>query len=386
MQKTTRGAKPIRYTQLDSVRGLAAVMVVLHHAVIMTAIGNRLWWEGQPPTGWWQWLAFKTPLILLHQGRSPVYLFFVLSGFVLSLPWMIGKPQTYSTFMIRRFFRIYVPYASSMILSIILLWMIGHPAVPTLSSWYSLIWGHPVDQQSLLNMVMLIDPRNAYMNFPTWTIAWELRISLIFPLLLWPLSRMGRKGLLVSVLALVAMSIPLRHYSADAAEFSRTMLAYSGLFMMGAFLASIASQIQNFRVSSSMVSVVLLVIGLLMLCPRWSSRPLIAMIPIGIGSCLVIAAALRTGWFSRTLQSVVPMWLGRVSFSLYLLHVPIMAAAIGLTHNILPPGLAITLGVSLSFLLAPIFNRLIERPSQQLGRHLGHRLTQDRKTTMAIAK
>ena len=43
-------------------------------------------------------------------GPEAVILFFVLSGFVLSLPAVNGRPQTYPTFITRRIFRIYVPY------------------------------------------------------------------------------------------------------------------------------------------------------------------------------------------------------------------------------------------------------------------------------------
>jgi peptidoglycan/LPS O-acetylase OafA/YrhL len=61
-----------RITSLDSLRGIAALVVVLYH-LCMT------FWETLHGTGIYTLLRHQ-PLLILLQGRSAVILFFVMSG------------------------------------------------------------------------------------------------------------------------------------------------------------------------------------------------------------------------------------------------------------------------------------------------------------------
>ena len=71
------------FVQLDSLRGLAAGAVVLHHWNIIWGL------SGAPKLGQAALQIF--PLKLLTTGHSSVVMFFVLSGFVLSLPQVRGR-------------------------------------------------------------------------------------------------------------------------------------------------------------------------------------------------------------------------------------------------------------------------------------------------------
>jgi peptidoglycan/LPS O-acetylase OafA/YrhL len=85
--------------ELDGLRGIAVLMVLVWHFV-----GTMV----SPKAGWWA--------DLLHQftifGRTGVDLFFVLSGFLIIgiLHDQRNAPNLLSTFYTRRFFRIYPPY------------------------------------------------------------------------------------------------------------------------------------------------------------------------------------------------------------------------------------------------------------------------------------
>lgn len=76
------------YRELDSLRGLAAFVVLVHHTLLcLPDFGDFFYSAGSAPAhGLVEALFFYTPLVLIWQGRSAVMLFFVLSGFVLSLP------------------------------------------------------------------------------------------------------------------------------------------------------------------------------------------------------------------------------------------------------------------------------------------------------------
>jgi peptidoglycan/LPS O-acetylase OafA/YrhL len=342
--------------------------VVIQPPVILTVTGNDFWHNHAQPHQWWEWVAFRSPVMLLDQGISAVYLFFVLSGFVLALPWFSGRHQTYPTFIIRRVCRIYIPYLASMLFSVLLLLAVGHPVISNVSTFYASIWQSALDL-STFGRTLVVETDNS-LNFPTWTIAWELRIALIFPILLAPVVLLKRNGLLLSLVVMLVACIGLRVAGPVAAEFGRVAYAYIALFIMGAALASIIDRIQTFRPASTLLTTALLCLGALLLFPVWSTKPLVAFIPLGAGSMLVMIAALRTGWFSSFLQRATPRWLGKISFSVYLIHVPIITAVLAVTQQRLPVPIALTSGVILSFAAAPIFYRLVEYPAQQLGRRL----------------
>ena len=132
---STLGApvRQARYFELDSLRGLAAMIVVLHHL-------RFLWQEDAKPSS--AICRFFLDLVAPF-GTEAVMLFFVLSGFVLSLPTVNGRPQTYFTFLIRRIFRIYVPY-----LAALLVWVVGAfwlHGIITRSDSFHQYWSEPVN-------------------------------------------------------------------------------------------------------------------------------------------------------------------------------------------------------------------------------------------------
>ncbi|MCB9988463.1 MAG: acyltransferase family protein [Rhodospirillales bacterium] len=73
--------KSQRFHGLDSLRGIAALVVVFNHFYgVIPALASSE-----------NWLFSYTPLHTLIAGRQAVIIFFVLSGFVLSLPYVQGR-------------------------------------------------------------------------------------------------------------------------------------------------------------------------------------------------------------------------------------------------------------------------------------------------------
>src|SRR5688572_30321030 len=97
-----------RLTSLDGLRGIAALAVVFNHIFLVIAPGQAPWWMDY------------TPLYYFFAGRKAVILFFILSGFVLALPYIHGTPPRYREYLIRRFCRIYLPFAAAICLSALL--------------------------------------------------------------------------------------------------------------------------------------------------------------------------------------------------------------------------------------------------------------------------
>jgi peptidoglycan/LPS O-acetylase OafA/YrhL len=77
-----------RVTSLDGLRGLAAVVVLVHHALLAAPVFAAAYYGGSVAdrVGGMAWAFIYTPLHLIWAGTEAVYLFFVLSGVVLTFP------------------------------------------------------------------------------------------------------------------------------------------------------------------------------------------------------------------------------------------------------------------------------------------------------------
>ena len=98
-----------RYEELDSLRGLAAISVFFGHILLVfnaIPITNLLFEYG--------------PLRAAVAGSEAVTLFFVLSGFVLSLPFYNNGTFNYGKYVVKRIFRIYIPYLIAILFLILL--------------------------------------------------------------------------------------------------------------------------------------------------------------------------------------------------------------------------------------------------------------------------
>jgi peptidoglycan/LPS O-acetylase OafA/YrhL len=161
-----------RMPELDSVRGIAAMLVVLGHL-------STIWMheEGR---------LYPTISYALHQcllgGNEAVILFFVLSGFVLALPAVDGRPQSYPVFAVRRIFRIYVPYIVALVGSVFGEYFL-HGTV-TQSVWFHQFWNEPVDWKVVLQHILFLGRYDTnQFDPPILSLVHEMRVSLIFPFL-----------------------------------------------------------------------------------------------------------------------------------------------------------------------------------------------------------
>jgi peptidoglycan/LPS O-acetylase OafA/YrhL len=95
---------------------------------------------------------------------------------------------------------------------------------------------------------------------------------------------------------------------------------------------------------------------------------LIALEVLGAAGLVLLAAywpparaLLRTGFFR---------WLGRVSFSVYLVHVPIIDALDALFGSA-SPAVRILLSLILALGVAELFSRFVEQPAHRLAKRVG---------------
>ena len=366
-----------RYETLDSLRGIAALIVVFSHCgMVFPVLSDYGLHFRLSADGWAEpfgWLLTATPLQVVWLGRGPVVLFFVLSGFVLALPWLRGRPPAYGGYAIRRVCRIYLPYLAAVALAMGLEEAFAGHHLAGQSEWFDRMnWTERVGVDAIIAHLLMLGTHNSFDNV-IWSLVYEMRSSLLLPLLLLPVLRWRLTGAvgLVVVLILVARVLGKMGVDSPIVHSIAGTLRYASLFVMGAAAAQAAGWITGVLGRHAAHPWLLLVVGLSLLSMRWLYLELYVQ---GLGGVLVIAAVLAPGPIARLLTHPAPRGLGRISYSLYLIHVPVLLTLMHVFAESLPR-LAIVAAVPPLAILAAIgFHRWVEDPAAQLGRRLGRRM------------
>ncbi|GCE76782.1 acyltransferase family protein [Cellulomonas biazotea] len=363
-----------RLPALDGLRGVAALVVVVHHSLLTSSL--LLSPYQRPPArfdAWsWEWFLTETPLHLLWDGTGAVFVFFVLSGFVLALPASVGAHGAWSVYYVRRLLRLYLPVWGSLAFAWVTVLLVDrHHGVG--STWLQHRGAYSVG--GLPRDALLVGGVDA-LNGSLWTLQWEVIFSLLLPLYLLAAHLLRRWLPAVAVLLLALVGVgwvvdslgPLRY------------LPVFGLGVVMAFererLAQVAAAIDARRlgwpVAYAAVVTALSAYWLLFVVMTPTEVPAAFGHTTGVaGAAAAVFCAIHGPAFRRRLESPPVQWLGRRSFSLYLVQEPVIAAvAIAWTASV-GAGLTVAIAVPLSLLLSALFYRVVEAPSHRLSQRAG---------------
>ncbi|WP_376093929.1 acyltransferase family protein [Roseomonas sp. CCTCC AB2023176] len=353
----------VRLTELDALRGIAALIVLLHHAAQLVPWA-RLIPDSPRLASLLQAILYRTPLQVLADGRQAVLFFFVLSGYVI----VLGLRRTGSpgllAFAVGRTVRLLLPVAVSVLLSLVAYVLFFDRTVIEAYRTHTLyMWWNPVDVWFVVKNVFLVVPdQEVRINTVLWSLAHEWRLSILLPLVL------AFRDRPVAVVAAGAVLCAGAVFVGTPQD--RVMLDYS-------FLRSLAA-------TAYFSLPVLIGAALALVAPlRWPSQPgdrwavtltLLALFSIEsdiayfAASALTIALASVPGGFRNFLRHPLLAWLGRMSFSLYLVHVIVLVSLLHAMVSSVPLLVIAMTGTVLSLLAAAVFHRIVERPSQVLAR------------------
>jgi peptidoglycan/LPS O-acetylase OafA/YrhL len=312
------------------------------------------------------WFLDWTPLRLLKAGRPAVIFFFVLSGYVLTLA-LLRQPGPVApvAWALRRTVRLLPPVAASVLLSAGLYWWFSAGQPPDdLGLLVAVSWSDPPDLASLSRHMVLLETGDFgfHKNVVLWSLAHEWRFSLVVPLAL--LFR-NHVALLLGITFLLRSAAISAGAGEDDAMLGRhlhsTIAATTYLlftFAVGAALAlkePIPSPAGTVRWAAWAAVVAATV----------SQTDLAA---IGASALLILLARGEKGAFVHFLRLPMLQWLGRTSYSLYLVHVPVALALAHALHGSLPAAAIAALTVVLALPAAAVFYVAVERPSLLLSR------------------
>lgn len=351
-------AQPLDLKPLTTLRILAALWVVL---------GD--YWADRAGAG--------LPPTLVAQGAYGVELFFVLSGFILSHVYLesFGERRfSYGGFLWARLSRIYPVHLATLIVvglmgagAILLGQTLRHPVL----YWPSLVpnlllvnaWGFNTD---------------GGWNHPAWSISAEWFAYLLFPLfaaLAWRLRRRAAAAV-VGALALLLVIYPL---FAQLAGFplNHATIAWGALRIVPCFTMGCATYLA-WRAGTAPTARIASVIGMASLALCIGLAAMAAPPPLMVASfgLLIFSFANLTTSGSRLFSHRVGVYLGEVSFAVYMIAVPwkmlVMSGAQKLLHLggsglIWPLWTLYFLGVVPA---AMLLHHLVERPARNAMRRL----------------
>jgi peptidoglycan/LPS O-acetylase OafA/YrhL len=302
---------------------VAALVVFTAHLLIvlvpnLIAVNGGIGWAARLTT------LGKSPLAVLWNGNSGVCVFFILSGYVMT---DFARHTTLSlpAQSIRRYLRLAIPILITSVFSWALLYLgLMHNVVDPdltggwLANWYRF-------EPSALHMIYealagtFLTGSNAY-NPNLWTMEPELMGSL-FVMLFCTIARGRVERTLLFALLMVL-------YRGD----------YLPLFAVGALLHDYERELALLRGAAAIV----MFIAGLYICSLPSVGPDIALpwhvlLPRifsfdndrywhSIGAMLIVAALLQSEPLQAAFASRVGRFLGRISFTLYLIHIPLLAS------------------------------------------------------------
>jgi len=159
--------------RLESLRGLAALLVCVHHGMSVFA-------DNAP-------LAAMDALLFAFNSAAAVIFFFVLSGYVLGRA--LERDGTFVTYLARRLFRLLPPFVVVLLFTFACERLFRIDPIPSglMPGFQRMFWPQPTWDALWDNLLL----RSFTVNGPTWTLLLELLGALMLPFVVADIIRLG---------------------------------------------------------------------------------------------------------------------------------------------------------------------------------------------------
>lgn len=318
-----------RLVELDALRGIAAVLVMLFH---YTAKYQELY-------------GHETPLLAsLPWGHYGVNLFFMISGFVIFMT--LHRIERPLDFVVSRFSRLFPAFWAAVVITFVLVRLLDLPDKTVGAS------------AAGLNLFMI----HGLFHIPhVDSVYWTLEIELIFYAMALMLYLAGWLDRVHAVL-LGLLALRIVYFLAErlaGIELSWTLshlliLPYIAWFVCGIAIYRLVvfpddSPRKDFLVLTAATFQLGIVDG-----------PGIGLLAVALSLLFWAAARGRLPWLAHPLLA----WLGAISYTLYLLHENIgWGIILQLERQGISANLAVLAAIAVSLTMASLLTRLVERPA-----------------------
>jgi len=312
-----------RIDEFEGLRGMMALWVVLGH------VSNSLAW------------TVPAPLPRNLSGRSAVDVFIILSGFVITLL-LLNKREPYRPYLVRRVFRLYPVYVVCLAGSVALMGVARTalqlaPATPATAGRLRMLgdggehlWTHLAVHLTLLHGLFdrVLDNASFALLGQAWSVSVEFQFYLIAPAVIAALWRRNVPAMLVTVAFLAGLVV--------VAGVSRmgSMPAHLALFALGIAYCHLWRRLGSGASGWGVWHVRLLSALVLAAGWWWMQRPSALLVWVVAAHAVLARAVADSGaaapeaGVAWVLRSRPALWLGQISYSVYLSHMLVLYPAL----------------------------------------------------------
>jgi peptidoglycan/LPS O-acetylase OafA/YrhL len=382
------GGQQHKLAHLDGLRGLAAVVVVIHHmacafapaAVFGSAIAAHFAIERT---------VYQTPLQLLVAGNFAVCIFFALSGYVLSHKFFVKRDWRIARAgAVKRYFRLMPPILASVLLAyaVLKLGLAEHLPASRISGsqiWLAKLWpGAGLAEAVRQGVYGALTGRadTTLFNNVLWTMKVEFFGSFLVFAFLALFGLMKQRWIMYLALVILLWN------------------TYYLAFIIGMALCDINVNRPNWRISWPVLALAMGLGLFLGAAPLINDTPTIYsqfyipflpsadmfILPHVIGAGLVLLAVVFSARLKQGLGIRPLRYLGKISFSMYLLHVIIIGTLTSWLLVLLAPHMsylqavlgAVAISVPAILIASHYFTRFVDGPSVKLASRINSNLVE----------
>ena len=313
--KPETGATTTKFLSLEAFRGLAAVMIVLYHS---------------------RFYSTDDYVPFVKHSHIFVDFFFILSGFVMAYSYLgrIGSNMTLKRFFLMRFGRLYPLH-----LFTLLLWV---PFIIVKVIFYEKGIGGTDPSESnnfftFFSNLFLVQAFDGYQplswNFPSWSISAEFYTYIIFFVIIYLTTKtLSSTATLMSSIVFITVAAYASIWWLDGKGVELFFLQCIGGFFLGIlifFMYKRANiQALDFRVATVLEITVLtfMVYCVIRNHRQGFSDNIFFYICIASFLCVIYVFVIQeTGYISRLLKNSIFQSIGKLSYSIYMVHAIILA-------------------------------------------------------------
>lgn len=296
--------------ELEGLRFFSILLVVIQHfSERITRYGNYSFAEN---TIEHQFSYF------LSRGTIGVYLFFAISGYVLSLPWIKESSSiksNYKSFIVRRFTRIEPPYLIWMTVFLFAFMLNSNlPFVEILKHYISSIfYVHNIAYQT-----------HSIINPVAWSLEVELQFYLLAPFLikgLWSIKNVNYRMIVIVVL-IICIQIIQFYFGWWHFPHKITLLGSLPHFLVGILMVNVIT-IKSVHIKKSYLYDVLFISSWILLSYLWSTE-LLKNILFNLILSVLILSAFKSILINKFLKLKWVILIGGMCYSIYLIHLPLI--------------------------------------------------------------
>jgi peptidoglycan/LPS O-acetylase OafA/YrhL len=349
--------------EVEGLRAIAIVLVLVYHVSVHVAAGYARPYVVAPDHPWLQ-----SPV---RHGHYGVQLFFVISGFILSLPFaahrLAGAPRVdLRRYYLRRLTRLEPPYV------IVMVALAGALVAFTPARALDLL-GHLA--ASLVYVHGFVFGYEAPHNPVAWSLEIEVQFYLLAPLLaaVFAVRPAGRRRLLIAAVAAIAMAAQVL-VMPGGGRLSFTLASHLQYFLAGFLLADLHVTGAVARAWATPRAADGLGLAALLAAPLvWQSATLTRVVFPALVVALALAA-FHGGWGRRLLCLRGLTLVGGMCYSIYLVHYALLPPLSALTARAVGGGgwawevaWQIVLLVPLLVAASALFFAAVERPFMRVA-------------------